>query len=114
MSTQRGIDVSTVKTFLNELREGHIFIARVAKGGRGRKYAYLMPPKELFDYLGVSGEARFNIVVNSEGFVDYVIDTQGDYKASITPRGIKIRFPIDVEGYVVIEPLDKRGFRVYF
>lgn len=116
MSTQRGIDVSTVKTFLNELREGHIFIARITSGGRGGKYSYLIPPVELLKLLGVGPGARFEVRIDKErGFVDYLIDDKGSYKLAPSGRAAQIRFPLDnIRGYVVVEPLDKKGFRVYF
>ena len=101
-----------VKTLLQCLREGRIYIARVKRGGKGGKYAYLSPPLELLKLIGAKPGDRFRVVVD-EDHVDYVLDENGDYALTYS-KGAVIRFPVDtVRGHIVIEPLP-RGFRVYF
>ena len=112
MTIQPGIDVSTVKTFLQRLREGRIYIARITRSGRNGKYAYLLPPLELLKAIGAEPGARFTIKIGRD-YVDYILDETGDYKLIVSNRGAQIRFPIDAKGYVVVEPLP-RGFRVYY
>jgi len=112
----RGVDVSVVRSFLRGLREGTIYIAKVTKGGRGRRYSYLLPPVKLVEELGLGPGARLHVVIG-EGYVDYIADEKGEYKLSLVrSNDARIRFPVDsVEGYVVVEPLPgRRGFRVYY
>ena len=116
MSAYRGVDVALVKSFLRELRAGRVYIARVTKGGRGRRYSYLLPPVRLVEELGLGPGTRLHVVVG-EGYVDYGVDDRGEYKLSkVSTNAVQVRFPVDsVEGYVVIEPLPgRRGFRVYY
>ena len=113
VTTPRGLDVSVVKAFLEGLREGRIYIARVTKSGRNGRYSYLLPPLDLLKAIGAEPGARFSIRLGQD-HVDYILDEKGDYKLVVSNRGAQIRFPIDTaKGYVVIEPLP-RGFRVYF
>jgi len=112
VTTHRELDVSLVKTFLRSLREGRIYIARIARSGRNGRYTYLLLPAELLDAIGLVDENRFKVVIGKD-YVDYIADEKGDYKLVIH-RGVQIRFPIDApKGYVVVEPRP-RGFRVYF
>ena len=105
--------MSVVKLFLRSLREGRIYIARVTKGGRNGRYAYLLPPIALLNAIGAKSGTRFRVVIFKD-HVDYIIDEHGDYTLTLG-RGNdpRIRFPLDVFGYVIVEPLP-RGFRVYF
>ena len=111
VTTHRELDVSVVRSFLRSLREGRVFIARITKSGRNGKYAYLMPPLDLLRLIGVESGDRFRIVIG-DGYVDYIRDAEG-YMITVTRREAKIRFPLDIKGYVVLEPRP-RGFRVYF
>ena len=113
VTTPRGLDVSVVKAFLEGLREGRIYIARITSGGRGGKYSYLLPPLDLLKAIGAEPGTRFHVKVH-EDHVDYILDERGEYKLTPSGKAAQIRFPLNsVRGYVVIEPLP-RGFRVYF
>ena len=98
-----------IRGLLQELRSGKLFIVKVTRSGRNAKYPFLILPKGFVERYGKTFR-----VVQSENYVDYVSDPRGDYHASGSSRNIyKVRFPVNVFGYVVVEPHDW-GFRVYY
>ncbi len=106
--------VSTMRRILYEMKAGKIFVSRVVRGGRNRRYAYLSVPRDVVKHVGsVAAKPRFEVKV-SEGVATYVLSEYGDYSLSLNKSGsAMIRFPIDYEGPVFIE-LIPSGFRVYY
>jgi len=98
-----------IHSFLEEIRSGRLLILKVTRSGRNAKYAFLVLPGEIIERYGPS----FSVIVH-ENYVDYVAKETGEYRASRSSKATyKIRFPVDVFGYVIVEPRE-RGFRVYF
>ncbi len=93
---------------LQELRSGRMHIVKVARSGRNAKYPFLILSKGFVERYG----RTFKVVV-SDGYVDYIADPKGDYRASGSGNTYKVRFPLDVFGYVIVEP-QPWGFRVYY
>ncbi len=116
-SLTQGIDVSAIRTVLSLLRERRVFITRVNKSSRDKKYAYLTIPKDVAVMLGIKQGDCFKPVIRS-GYIEYIPSDTG-YAVSARRKGgssYVIKFPIDeVEGYAILEvDPERRSFRVYF
>jgi len=116
MSIISGEKVRAIQTVVKGLKEGKIMVSRVTKYGRGKhKYPYVNLPELLIKTLELRHGNKLTVYMGP-GYVEYKLGGRGDFKiVKGNSRGttLRVRFPIDYEGPVIIEVVDG-GFRVYY
>lgn len=116
MSILLGEKVKAIQVVVKGLKEGKMIIAKVAKRGRGDyRYPYLNIPEEVVKLLGLELGTPLTTQIGA-GFVEYKLSSRGDVrvvKGNSRGTTLRVRFPVDYEGAVIIE-LVEGGFRVYY